>query len=107
MSILVSNKLRQVFDIFSQIHSIIAQALYSGSKEVKTLILEMAGLPSFPKNNIAGAMTSMQNLVSLTSPLPTKSNYIMNEISTPVLSITQVEKLDNLMTKLKVCRKHI
>ncbi|XP_044759623.1 uncharacterized protein LOC123317254 [Coccinella septempunctata] len=84
-----------------QIHYIISQALYCGSKEIKGLILEMASLPGFPNHNVAEAMSSMQNLVFLTSPPPAKNSLIMNEISTPVLSVTQVEKLDSLMIKLK------
>lgn len=84
-----------------QIHYVLSQALYSGPKEIKALILEMASLESFPKHNVAEAMSSMQSLVSLTSPPPSKSNHIINEISTPVLSVTQVEKLDGFLTKLK------
>ncbi|KAL3273249.1 hypothetical protein HHI36_014703 [Cryptolaemus montrouzieri] len=84
-----------------QIHYVLSQALYGGSKEVKSLVLEMTSLSTFPRDNVATAMSSVQSFVSLSSPPPTKNHHIINEISTPVLSIAQVEKLDGLINKLK------
>ncbi|KAK9887752.1 hypothetical protein WA026_000067 [Henosepilachna vigintioctopunctata] len=85
-----------------QIHYVLCQALYCGSAEVKSMVLQMAGVSTFPGNFVANAMSSMQSLFSLSSPPPARSHHVMmNELSAPVLSVTQVKNLDEVLKQLR------
>ncbi|KAK4873864.1 hypothetical protein RN001_013224 [Aquatica leii] len=85
-----------------QIHMILAQALYNGSKEIKTLILRMSPVPNFPINEISSAMCELHPLLQADSTIQNDDNsQIDNNLCFPMMSVTQVERLDEIMNKMK------
>ncbi|KAF5292722.1 hypothetical protein FQR65_LT11190 [Abscondita terminalis] len=85
-----------------QIHMVLAQALYEGSKETKALVLGMTAGPHFPINEIALAMNELQPLLHTETKFQNNRNPSMDDnLCFPMMSVTQVERLDEIMNKMK------
>lgn len=82
---------------------VLAQALYSSPIEVKKLVLDMATATNFPSKTIAEAMGNLQSMILINPTLPPNNNRAVNEINFPVLSPTQVDRLDETLNRIKVC----
>lgn len=82
---------------------ILAQALYNGPKLVKKVVLEMAGSRMFPIEHVTQAMTDMQHVTQ--TGTPTKNcQEVASNMCFPVMSVTKIERLDEIITELKVDR---
>lgn len=82
---------------------VLAQGLYSGPKDTKALIMNMSFTSIFPTNEVAAAMCELQPLVQMDSNISSNcSQQITDNLCFPVMSVTQLERLDEVMDKLKV-----
>ncbi|XP_019880385.1 uncharacterized protein LOC109608400 [Aethina tumida] len=86
---------------YREIHMVLAQALYSSPIEVKKLVLDMATATNFPSKTIAEAMGNLQSMILINPTLPPNNNRAVNEINFPVLSPTQVDRLDETLNRIK------
>ncbi|RZC39779.1 CIP2A, partial [Asbolus verrucosus] len=82
-----------------QTHMILAQCLCQSSKEEKSIVLEMSAIPCFPRKMVAEIMVSLQ-AVSVPD-LKRSSSQSVQDLNFPVLSVTQIKKIDTLLTKLR------
>lgn len=87
---------------FRQIHMILAQGLYAGSQNIKSLILRMASSTLFPIDLISTTMSELQSVVHLEAPSNNTNQHIPESLCYPIMSIAQTERLEELMHKLKV-----
>ncbi|KAB0793304.1 hypothetical protein PPYR_12924 [Photinus pyralis] len=83
-----------------QIHMVLAQALYNGTKETKTLIMSISSCEHFPINRVSEAMCELQPAMQLETT-KSVSNPISDNFNFPMMSVTQSEKLNDLMAKIK------
>ncbi|EFA07883.1 hypothetical protein TcasGA2_TC005457 [Tribolium castaneum] len=83
-----------------QTHMLLAQCLYQSSKEEKALVFEMSTIRCFPRKSVADAMVALQ---AATAPdLKSSSHSIQSQdLNFPVLSVTQINKVDSLLSKLR------
>ncbi|KAF5292723.1 hypothetical protein FQR65_LT11191 [Abscondita terminalis] len=81
-----------------QIHVILAQALYYGSKETKTLILSISSSLYFPIKDVSLAMYELQPSVQADF---TRSDEKEKNLYFPMMSVTQTERLDEIMNKIQ------
>ncbi|KAF5306252.1 hypothetical protein FQA39_LY08950 [Lamprigera yunnana] len=85
-----------------QIHMILAQALYGGSKETKVLIMKMSSDEYFPIIQVSTVMSELQPLMQTASTTSNNGNqYAVDNLCFPMMSVTQIERLDEIMNKLK------
>lgn len=86
---------------FRNVHSILAQALYGSEPSIKQQVLEISKYPRFPMQKVALAMQNIQNMfLSPTKPPPPCVSSI--EMNYPILSVPQMEILDDTLKKFKV-----
>lgn len=88
--------------IFRQIHMILAQAMYNGPKLVKKVVLEMAGSRMFPIDHVTQAMADMQHVTQTGTPTKNNQDQVASNMCFPVMSVTKIERLDEVITELKV-----
>lgn len=83
---------------------ILAQGLYSGPKTTKSLILAMASYHMFPNQDIAHVMSELQPSVQIAevTPMTTSNMHIADSMCFPIMSVAQVERLEEVINKLKV-----
>lgn len=80
---------------------ILAQALYNGPKLVKKMVMEMSSSRMFPIDRVTEAMADMQHIIQM--EVPVKSNdQSANNICFPVVSVTKIQRLDEILKDLKV-----
>lgn len=80
---------------------ILAQALFNGPKMVKKVILEMAASRIFPIDSVTEAMANMQHITQ-TETSPKDNEQVLNNMCFPVLSVTKIKRLDEIIKELKV-----
>ncbi|KAK4873807.1 hypothetical protein RN001_013167 [Aquatica leii] len=88
--------------LHKQIHMILAQALYNGSKETKALTLTISSGPYFPIAEVSTAMCELQALTQIDSPVQENNNRPKDDNLYPMMSVTQTEKLDEMLGQIKV-----
>ncbi|KAK5641431.1 hypothetical protein RI129_009978 [Pyrocoelia pectoralis] len=84
-----------------QVHRVLAQAFYNGMKETKTLIMSISSCEHFPIDQVAEAMCELQPLTQLEPTNNIVTKPISDNFSFPMMSVTQSERLDDLMHKIK------
>lgn len=80
---------------------ILAQALYNGPKFVKKVVMEMAGSRMFPTDSITEAMGDMQHVIQTEAPAK-NNDQIANNMCFPAMSVTKIQRLDDIILELKV-----
>jgi hypothetical protein len=83
-----------------QTHMILAQCLCQSSREEKTIVLEMSTIPCFPRKLVAEVMVSLQAATVPDLKRSSSQSIQDQELNFPVLSVTQINKIDTLLTKL-------
>lgn len=85
---------------------IIAQALYGGTTEVRSLALEISKNPNLPIKKVASTMGILQPMFTVFND---SNARIQNhaEIGFPMLSFAQMERLDDTLERLKVSSENI
>lgn len=81
---------------------ILAQALYNGPKFVKKVVMEMAGSRMFPTDSITDAMADMQHVIQTEAAPAKTSDPVANNMCFPVMSVTKIQRLDDIIKELKV-----
>ncbi|XP_063915878.1 uncharacterized protein LOC135131937 isoform X2 [Zophobas morio] len=84
-----------------QTQMILAQCLCQSSRDEKTIVLEMSALSSFPHKAVAEIMTSLQVTTLPDLKRTSSSSVHTQDLNFPVLSVTQINKIDTLLTKLR------
>ncbi|XP_044272834.1 uncharacterized protein LOC123016480 [Tribolium madens] len=84
-----------------QTHMLLAQCLYQSSKDEKSLVFEMSAIPSFPRKSVADAMVSLQAAAMPDLKRSSSHSIQSQDLNFPVLSITQINKVDSLLSKLR------
>ncbi|XP_018566721.1 uncharacterized protein LOC108907489 [Anoplophora glabripennis] len=80
-----------------KVHMIIAQALYGGTTEIRSMALEISRHPNFPVKKVASTLGILR-------PEFSESNGRVQrytEVGFPILSFTQMERLDDALDKLE------
>ncbi|KAJ8965606.1 hypothetical protein NQ317_004365 [Molorchus minor] len=89
-----------------KVHMIIAQALYGGTTEVRSLALEICWHPSLPIGKVATAMGVLQPIFANTSQGPHRSPLMTQDVvELPTLSFNQMERLDDTLHQMKTLIK--
>ncbi|KAK4876580.1 hypothetical protein RN001_009086 [Aquatica leii] len=87
--------------LYKQIHMVLAQALYNGSKETKALTLTMSSGFYFPIAEVSTAMCELQALTQIDSPVQESNNRRKDDNLYPMMSVTQTEKPDKVLSLLE------
>lgn len=82
------------------IYAILAQGLFDGNENVKLLILEMTHSKLFSMQQLSMALTEFQVVARIKEPTTRNDQDASHNLFYPILSITQSEKLEELITKL-------
>lgn len=82
---------------------ILAQALYNGPRLVKKVVMEMTGSRMFPIDHVTDAMANMQQIIHTEAPTKNSEQTATN-MCFPVMSVTKIERLDEIIKELKVIK---
>lgn len=80
---------------------VLAQAIYLGPTEIKSLILLMCSNNLFPIGQVSKAMKEMQSMVQI-GPSSNGSTNIPESLCFPTLSVAQLERLEFVINKVEV-----
>lgn len=88
---------------YREIQTLLAEGLMNGPHETKLLILNISSNEHYPANEIAQAMCKMHPC-RLTDMKPNTEQYndMLGNVFYPLTSITIVNKLEEVISKLRV-----
>ncbi|XP_022915761.2 protein CIP2A homolog L [Onthophagus taurus] len=84
-----------------EIQILIAQAVYNTSENVRFHVLNLISLPSFPREDLAKAMTLIQSTLIVGEKDGFTSQQLMENFWFPKMSVAQSEEIDKIINNLK------
>lgn len=86
--------------LFRQIYSILAQGLFSGTQDIKHLVLQVTRAKLFALDQLSLALKEVEALAHIQQPVNHNATELSQNFIYPVMSVAQNEKLEELITTL-------